>query len=84
MGSLRAKTKTQSGARTMNKETPIEEVPYSLRVSFTTNRILTKSELDALENAIAAQVEDPHVPNEDGDYVRAEFTVRNAIVDVES
>lgn len=68
----------------LGADEPGDEVPYSLRVSFTANRVLTTSELDALENAIAAQVEDPHVPNEDGDYVRAGFSIRNAIVDVES
>lgn len=60
-----------------------EEIPYAIRVAFTADRVLTDHELASLENAVAVQVEDPHVPDADGEMDRAEFTVRNVVVGVE-
>jgi len=60
-----------------------EQIPYAFRVAFTASRILKASEIGALENALCAQVEDPHVPDEDGEFVRPEFTISNAVVGLE-
>jgi len=61
-----------------------EQIPYAFRVAFTASRILKASEIDALENALCAQVEDPHVPDEDGNFVRPEFTISNVVAGLES
>jgi len=61
-----------------------EQIPYAFRIAFTASRVLKASEIDALENALCAQIEDPHVPDEDGNMVHAEFSTSNTVAGLES
>lgn len=57
--------------------------PYSLRVSFVASRVLSRNELNGLEAAIAAQVEEPSVINEEGHTEDADYHTSDVVVDVE-
>ena len=52
-------------------------IEHKIMVSFLASKVLTADEMCDIEGAIAAQVEEPMVHNEDGDYVDASFEVSN-------
>ena len=60
-----------------------KEFPYSIRISFVADRELTDHELDVLATAATIQIEDPYVPDAEGELVRADFTVRDVTARVD-
>jgi hypothetical protein len=52
-------------------------IEHKVMVSFFASRPLTADEMCDIEGALAAQVEEPMVHNEVGDYVDADFDVSN-------
>lgn len=59
-----------------------KEFPYAIRIAFIADRELTEHELSSLTNAAATQIDDPHIPDADGEMDRADFSVREVIAKV--
>lgn len=55
-------------------------IEQQVMVSFNVSRPLTGDEMGDLERALAAQIEEPQVMDEDGELVDADFDVENVVV----
>lgn len=56
-------------------------IEHKIMVSFLASKVLTADEMSELERAVAAQVEEPQITDEDGELVDADFDVSNVLVD---
>ena len=56
-------------------------IEHKIIVSFLASKVLTADEMSELERAVAAQVEEPQITDEDGELVDADFDVSNVLVD---
>ncbi len=55
-------------------------IKHFIMVSFSASRPLTADEMSSLEGAVAAQVEEPQIADEDGNLVDADLDVSNVMV----
>ena len=55
-------------------------IEHKIMITFMASRPLSFDEMCDIEGAVAAQVEEPQVHNEDGDYVDADFEVSDVLV----
>lgn len=55
-------------------------IEHKIMISFFASRALTADEMSDLERAVAVQVEEPQIIDENGDQVDADFDVSNVMV----
>ncbi len=55
-------------------------IEHKIMISFSASRPLTADEMSSLEGAVAAQVEEPQVSDEDGNLIDADFDVADVMV----
>jgi len=55
-------------------------IEHKIMISFSASRALTADEMGDLERAVAVQVEEPQITDENGDQVDADFDVSNVMV----
>lgn len=56
-------------------------IEHKIMISFLASKVLTADEMSELERAVAAQVEEPQITDEDGELVDADFDISNVLVD---